>query len=72
MPASINGDKQNWEAQVAADAAESTLALNPVVGVNLEDLASAARMTLLDSVANLADSTCRNYTRLSRFPVIGC
>lgn len=40
-------EKDSWDAHMAADAAESTLALNPVVGVNLEDLAAAARTTIL-------------------------
>lgn len=36
--------------QLASDAAESTLALNPVVGLNREDLLAAARTTALQGI----------------------
>ncbi len=36
--------------QLASDAAESTLALNPVVGVNPEELIAAVRTTALQGI----------------------
>ncbi len=42
--------EQQWQAEVAADAAECTLALNPVVGITAKDLAAAARTTALQGI----------------------
>jgi len=43
-------DAQKLQAEVGEDAAESTLALNPVIGISSKELAAAARKTALQGV----------------------
>ncbi len=49
MTKTIKGNQASAE-QFARDAAESTLALNPVVGINPDDLVAAARTTALQGI----------------------